>query len=391
MEATPYAQPARVQSLDILKGLVMVIMTLDHVRDYFHASAFYFDPTDATQTTLPIFFTRWITHYCAPIFSFLAGVSAYLVGRRKSVQGVSAFLLKRGLWLVFVEVVIVNFAWFFDPSFHLLILATIWALGVSMIALAGLVYLPQRILLGISILVIVGHNLLDGYQPDSVLWSILHDRAMFMLGTQKFFIGYALIPWIAIMSLGYAMGFFYDRTYNPAMRRRQFVQLGWAITLGFLVVTGINVYGDTDPWVQYPTVQQTLMSFLDRQKYPPSLQYLMMTLGPAFLFLGYAEAWKGKVADFFTMFGRVPFFFYILHLYVIHALAMVLAQATGFGWQAMVLTTWVGMADTLQGYGLSLWGVYGVWGLVIALCYPICRAFDAYKTSNKHKAWLSYL
>ena len=383
----------RIESIDLLKGLVMVIMALDHVRDYFHYSAFYFDATDPTQTTWPIFLTRFITHFCAPAFSFLAGVSAFMIGKRKPINELSGFLIKRGLWLVFVEIIIINFAWKFDIQFSHIGLQTIWSLGVSMIVLAGLIYLPKKLILAFSLVIIFGHNTLDNIHFDgSYLWAMLHERQKFEFAKGHTVIfAYSLLPWIAVISLGYCFGSLYDSSFDVQKRKRLLNGLGLAILILFIILIAFNTYGDPVHWSNYGDTSKTLMSILNVNKYPPSLLYLLITLGCSFLFLANTEKLKGKVVDFFCVFGRVPFFYYILHIYLIHLFAAFAAYFTGFGWKALVLPTFITRVEALKGYGFNLIIVYLVWILVIALLYPLCKKFDAYKQSHKEKGWLSYL
>ena len=382
----------RIDSIDLLKGLVMVIMALDHTRDYFHWAAFIYSPTDPEHTTWAIFFTRWITHYCAPIFSLLAGVSAYMVGRRRSLSELSAFLLKRGIWLVFIEVVVVSFGWFFDIHYSTIALQVIWVLGLSMIVLAGLVWLPRPAILIFSLVVIAGHNLLDGIHFDgSMLWALIHERGAFQFGVFHIRVGYPLLPWIAVMSLGYWFGALYDPAYDAAKRKQQLSIIGLSAIALFIIIRWVNVYGDLKPWTHFETISQSLMSFMNPTKYPPSLVYLLMTLGPALIFLANSENLRGRVVDFFCTFGRVPFFYYIIHIYLIHILAMIAAQLTGFDWHAMILRDWVSGTPALHGYGFPLWVVYTVWISVIIALYPLCKKFDAYKMAHKEKWWLSYL
>ena len=383
----------RIESIDLLKGLVMVIMALDHTRDYFHSSAFLFDPTDPTQTSLVLFFTRWITHFCAPAFSFLAGVSAFMAGRRRTTGQLSGFLFKRGVWLVLIDLTIVNFAWYFEIHFHTLDFFVIGALGASMIVLAGLIYLPRKYILLFSLALIFGHDLLDQiHYPGNILWSLLHDFSIFKLSdTLQLYIGYPLIPWIAVMSLGYYFGSLYDPSVDHLTRKSLFNRIGIAALVAFILVRWINVYGDPLGWKHYETFSKTLISFLNPNKYPPSLVYLLMTLGIVFLFLANSEKLRGRVVRFFSVFGRVPFFYYILHLYVIHLTALVFAQLSGFGWQKLILSGWITQQPGLKGYGFDLWVVYVVWIALIASLYPLCKRFDNYKTSHREKWWLSYL
>jgi len=385
---------SRIESIDLLKGLVMVIMALDHVRDYFHYSAFFFDATDPEQTTWPIFITRFITHFCAPAFSFLAGTSAFMIGKRKSPAELSSFLFKRGLWLVFVEIIIINFAWKFDLNFTHIGLQTIWSLGISMIVLAGLIYLPKKVILAFSIVIIFGHNLLDNIHFEgSYLWSILHEYKQFeFINGHKVLFAYSLLPWIAVMSLGYCFGSLYDSSFDVKKRKRILNNLGIGSLVLFFILIAINKYGNPVQWTNYGINSKTLMSIFNINKYPPSLLYLLITLGGTFLFLANAEKLKGKVVDFFCVFGRVPFFYYILHIFLIHLIAVFASEFTGFGWEIMVsMPTFITRVEALKGYGFNLITVYIIWIVVIILLYPLCKKFDTYKRSHKEKWWLSYL
>ena len=383
----------RIESIDLLKGLVMVIMALDHVRDYFHYSAFMFDPADPTQSTLPIFFTRWVTHFCAPAFSFLAGLSAFMVGKRKTQNELSAFLLKRGIWLVFIELTIVGFAWYFDFQFRTFGLLVIWSLGISMIVLAALIHLPRTYILIFSLLLICCHNLFDNVHfSGNVLWSVIHEQVFYKLSDNtQLLIGYPIVPWIAVMALGYYFGAFYDKSFDSNKRKKVFNIIGVIAITVFTVLRLTNLYGDPKQFKQYDTLSQDVISFFNPTKYPPSLLYLLMTLGATFLFLANAEKLKGRIVNFFCTFGRVPFFYYILHLYLIHIMALLFAQISGWGWQKFILSTWVGREPNMKGYGFSLWVVYIVWIGIILLLYPLCKRFDNYKQNHKEKWWLSYL
>jgi uncharacterized membrane protein len=383
----------RISSIDLVKGLAMLIMALDHVRDFVHAPAFLFNPADPTQTTLAIFFTRWVTHFCAPAFSFLAGLSAYMVGKRKPKNELSGFLLKRGLWLVFIDLTIVAFGWFFDFQFGTINLNVIASLGISMIALAGLVYLPRKIMLIFSLVLILGHNLLDGIRFDeSIAWAIFHYQNIFFLSDDlMLLVAYPIIPWIAVMSLGYCMGGFYERSVDHSKRKLTFNLIGALAIVLFVGMRWTNIYGDPNPFEHFGTFSKSIVSFLNPTKYPPSLLYLLMTLGGTFLLLANSEKWKGKVVDFICTFGRVPFFFYIIHIYLIHLIAIGLAALTGFIWEKnMILAVWGIAENPIPGYGFPLWVVYIVWISVILLLYPLCKKFDLFKQSNRDKWWLSY-
>ena len=382
----------RIESLDLLKGLVIVIMAIDHVRDYFHYSSYFFDPADPALTTVPIFYTRFITNFCAPAFSFLAGLSAFIVGKRKTLNELSGFLVKRGLWLVFIELIIINFGWHFDIHFREIVFQVIWALGISMIFLAALIHLPKKYLLIFSCVLIFGHNLLDAiYFEGSVLWSFIHERKLYNITPHLVIrINYPLIPWIAVMSLGYSFGMFYEKSFDPLKRKRIFNCIGIAALILLLILRGANLYGNLLPWKNYGNLKQNLFSFLNLTKYPPSLSFLLLTLGGSLLFLANTEKLKGKLVDVFCVFGRVPFFFYILHIYLIHFLALLAAELTGFGWQNMATASVPYRLDALKGFGFNLLIVYFIWLGVIALLYPVCKAFDKYKQNNKDKWWLSY-
>ena len=383
----------RVESLDILKGLVIIFMALDHTRDYFHIDSFLFDPADPEKSNLFLFLTRWITHYCAPAFSFLAGISAFLVGRRKSKNELSIFLLKRGVWLILIEFTIVLFGWSFNIHFSSMGLLVIWSLGISMIFLAAIIHLSLKSILILSIVVIFGHNLLDNIHfNQNMIWSILHERGSFKLFDRiNLRVVYPIIPWIGVMSLGYYFGKFYDRDVLPQYRQKLFTRIGLMCIVSFIIIRGINLYGNSDPWITFHTFSKTFISFMDPSKYPPSLTYLLMTLGPSLLFLGNSENLKGRLVNFCTAFGKVPFFFYIIHIYVIHLFAAILSEMTGFGFESMILNGFVSTNKQLIGFGVNLGWVYIVWLIILFILYPICKIFGNYKLSHKEKWWLSYL
>jgi uncharacterized membrane protein len=383
----------RIESIDLLKGMVMVVMALDHIRDYFHWQSYYFNPVDPTQTNLPVFFSRFATHYCAPTFCFLAGLSAFMSGRKKSKRELSVFLLQRGVWLIIMELTLVNFAWQFDPYFRINGIAVIGELGFSMIFLAGALHLNRNLLLALCCIIIFGHNLLDGIRiPGSFIWAMIHQEEVFTLPSGfKFYAEYPLLPWIAVMSLGYCFGPFYDSSFDSLRRKRLFTLLGLSAIGLFLVLKWINIYGDPTRWTNLHNTTGTLVSFLNVTKYPPSLLYLLITLGPALLFLGNTEELRGRMVNFFTVFGRVPFFYYLIHLYLIHLLAALAAWLSGFGDKLLVLPDWILELPGMKGYGFSLGVVYLVWFTVIAITYPLCRSYGQYKERHKGKWWLSYL
>jgi uncharacterized membrane protein len=394
---TPGKTFARINSIDLLRGIVMIIMALDHTRDYFHQYSYYHNPTDLHYTSAAIFFTRWITHFCAPIFIFLAGTSAFLSGQKKTKSELSVFLLKRGLWLIVLELTLVGFGWFFNPLFSVWALQVIWVLGLSMIVLAGLIWLPKKIIFVIGIAMVFLHNLLDGvHVPGNTAaafgWSELHEFNGFQLGHIVIFAAYPLIPWAGVMGLGYCFGSIYLPAFDAAKRKRMLLMMGTLGVLLFVLIRYTNLYGDQSKWSVQQSPLFTVLSFLNVSKYPPSLLYLLMTLSPAFLFLAVAEKASSGITRFLSTFGRVPLFYYLLHIYLLHAGAMILSAATGFGWKEMVITkTWVTDDAALRGYGLSLPWVYLIWLIAVIALYPLCKKYDRYKQNNKAKWWLSYL
>ncbi|MFL5746832.1 MAG: DUF1624 domain-containing protein [Niastella sp.] len=398
-QPTAIAMPVkskRLHSIDLLRGTVMIIMALDHVRDYFHASAFLYDPTDLTRTDVPLFFTRWITHFCAPIFTFLAGTSAFLNGTKKTKKELSFFLFTRGLWLVIAEVLIVTLGWTFNPAYPVLILQVIWALGVSMMVLAGMIYLPLTAILVIGLALIGAHNLMDvpataGTHTTSFLMGVLHEQHFFFMKPFSIMMGYPVTPWIGIMLVGYAFGQLYLPTFEAGKRRKTLISLGLAAIALFIIIRFINMYGDPHPWSAQKSPVFTVLSFLNTTKYPPSLLYILMTLGPALLFLAFAEKPLNRLSEKVVVFGRVPMFYYLLHIYLIHIMAVIAATISGFKWSDMVLTGWVSMNAQLKGYGYSLAFVYVLWILIIVGVYPLCKWYDNYKQANRSKWWLSYI
>jgi len=385
----------RVESIDLLRGLVMIFMALDHVRDYFHADAFLYEPTDLSQTSVTLFFTRWITHFCAPVFMFLSGTSAYLVGKRKGKKALSKFLLTRGLWLIFLELTVVNFGWYFNFPFPSLDFLVIWALGFSMIALAGLIYLPLPWILGICLVIVFGHNLLDNIQvpgngANAVLWSLFHQSNFFDYKSVVLFVGYPVIPWIGVMALGYCLGKLYERDMDALKRQRLLIWMGSAAIILFVLIRYSNAYGDMSPWASQSSRSFTVLSFLNVSKYPPSLLYVLITLGPALLFLAFTEKSSMWLSEKIKVIGRVPMFYYLVHLYLIHLAALFATHFCGHTPADMILTGWITFQPQLTGYGFSLGIAYTVWLALVIILYFLCKIYDCYKR-NHHQWWLSYL
>lgn len=388
----------RIQSIDILRGLVMVLMALDHVRDYFHINAFAGNyPENMESTNIILFGTRFITHYCAPVFVFLAGTSAFLYGQNKTSKDLSKFLLTRGLWLVFVEIIINNFLWWFDLSFGFINLQVIWAIGICMMALGLLVYLPKRILLIVGILIVFGHNAFDGVSMEgnsfgSILWYFLHQGNFIAISESRAMaFSYPVLPWIGVMTLGYCFGQFYSKGFDVQIRKKWLVRIGLISITLFFLFRGFNFYADPTPWEYQESIEKTIISFFNVNKYPPSLSFLLITLGPALLFLRYIEPIKNWLTDKLLVFGRVPFFYYLLHMFVIHIAAIIGLLITGKDWKLMILDNDTMMSGILEGYGYPLVVVYIVWIAIVVILYPICKKYMHYKLTNKSKWWLSYL
>ena len=384
----------RISSIDLLRGVVMVIMALDHVREYFHYDAYFFNPVDLERTNPWLFFTRFITHFCAPVFVFLAGTSAHFVGKRITKKALSIWLLKRGLWLVIAELTIIKMAWMFKLDYSSIVLQVIWVLGVSMMCLAGLLHLPRKWGIGLALLVVFGHNLLDQYQASEFqfpgLWNLTHEFGAFPLGSSMIFVGYPFIPWIFVMLLGYHFGNLYT-VYSSEKRKKYLQQWGLLMIALFIVFRFSGIYGDPYSWDKELPIITSILSFFNVTKYPPSICYLLITLGPSLLFLRFTENASGKWVSGLTSIGRVPMFFYIVHLYFIHFLALIAISLTLGKPEYMVIDLWISFQSELQGYGFSLGVVYLVWILVVFSLYPLCLWYDKYKSNNRDKWWLSYL
>ena len=394
---TPRPQPGRIESIDFLRGMVMVIMALDHVRMYFGYGTWYSEPTNLGTTTPLLFFTRWITHFCAPVFVFLAGTSAFLYARKRgAIKETAWFLLTRGLWLVLVELVVVNFAWTFDITYSFRLLQVIWAIGISLIVLSALVFLPNSVILVVGIIFVFGHNLLDsvtvaGSLPQDLLWYTLHQpNTVSIDGTLISFV-YPVLPWIGLMALGYVFGTFYQNEFPAEQRRRWLLAIGIGATVLFLLLRGFNLYGEPRQWRALDSALFSLMSFLNTTKYPPSLHFLLMTTGPALIFLAAIEAFGNRLPRPLIVFGRAPFFFYVVHLYIIHALAMLLLVIQGREWSEYILSATGIRSGSLSDFGVGLGAVYFIWIIVILLLYPLCRWYQKMREDNPARWWLSYL
>jgi uncharacterized membrane protein len=391
---------SRLQSIDALRGAVMILMALDHIRDFIHHDAMSFSPTDLTHTYPVLFFTRWITHFCAPVFIFTAGLGAFLwLQRNRTKTQLSRFLFTRGLWLILLELTVMRLAYNFNLSSRFpVLLIILWVLGGCMVVLSALIHIPIRLLAILSIATIVLHNCLDGIYAShfgayAPLWNILHQVGAFPLHGIIVVVGYPLIPWIAVMSLGFCFGRIF--LLEPARRQKILLYTGVATTLAFIVLRAINLYGDPAPWSSPKTPLFTLLSFLNCTKYPPSLLFLLMTLGPALVVLAYLDRRRFKSNNPLIVFGRVPLFYFIAHFYLAHAITAVLALLR-YGSRAYPILfnpiPSMGGPGNLfpPDFGYPLWAVYVVWIVVVASLYPLCRRYARLK-SESSAWWLSYL
>ncbi|RZA03688.1 MAG: DUF1624 domain-containing protein [Sphingobacteriaceae bacterium] len=371
MTQTATAPKARIDSIDILRGIVMVVMALDHTRDFFTFSNS--DPTNLKVVSSALFLTRFITHYCAATFVFLAGTGAYLsLSRGKRKLHASQFLITRGLWLILLELTVIHWAWGYDTF-----LQVIWAIGVSMIVLAFLIHLPKPVILLFGLLLIFGHNLFDNVDASKfsdngkTLWIFLHQQGVAKLwGNQSVFVLYPLIPWIGVMATGYCFGTLF--TIDAVRRKKWLIILGCSAIVLFAILRAFNFYGDPALWTEQYSFHRTILSFINVSKYPPSLDYLLITLGPSMLMLAYLEDKSNKLTDIFVVFGRVPLFYYILHIYLIHLMAIITSGITGMD----------------NNFSLPI--VYLFWIAVITILYFPSRWFMKYKQRHK-QWWLSYL
>ena len=379
----------RLVSIDLLRGLVMVLMTLDHTRNFF--SNVGFNPLDIDQSNIPLFLTRWITHLCAPSFIFLAGLAAFLsLKRGKTKPQLARFLLIRGLWLIFLELTVVSLAWRFDPGF--LAAGVLWAIGWSMVVLALLIQLPINSIAIFGVILIVGHNLFDNVSAEQLgdfswIWAFLHERTIFLPRPGiRFFLVYPLIPWVGVMASGYAFGNVLTKT--KTQRLLWLRNLGWGLIFSFVVIRGINIYGDPEPWSVQSSFWKTVLSFINCHKYPPSLLYLLITVGIAFLILYLFEHKRFPILKPLLIFGRVPLFFYIIHLWLIHFSAIFLALPK-YGFKVFTLS-YLRSSAMPDDYGYDLHHVYVLWIIMLIILYPLCNWFANYKSKHKYW-WLNFL
>jgi len=389
-------QSYRLASIDIARGLIMVIMALDHTRDYFHADAFVFNPTDLTKTHTVLFFVRWITHFCMPGFIFLSGLSAKISLQRKSKAELSRYLLTRGIWLVVLEFTILRFGYFFNFYFDVTILSVLWVFGICMMLLAALIHLPGRAILILGLMIVTGHNLLSGVSVELASiwftpWTILMSRGLLAVSPDvAFIVTYPIIPWLGIMLLGYSIGTWYTNI-EASTRQKLLLRTGIACVIAFIVFRFINFYGDPAPWAGQQSGWYTVLSFLNTSKYPPSFLFTLMTIGPLLILLAWLEKFEIKPRNPLLSFGRVPLFYFIAHFYVIHALALISTMMrTGKSFTEIDLHFAKSFGGITPEGGYSLQWVLLIWVVIVLLMYPLCKAYDRVK-SLPPNAFLRYL
>jgi uncharacterized membrane protein len=392
----------RIESIDVLRGIVMIIMALDHVRDYFHVTANTADPLNIEQYNIPLFATRWITHFCAPIFVFLSGTSIYLQSLRKTNKQLAVFVIKRGVWLIVAEWTLIAFAWTFNPFFNIFPFQVIWAIGISMVLLGVLLLLntPYKILVAIGFIIVLGHNALDFIENSkgfvaNFWWDIFHTGVfkLYTLGNNRVaMLVYPFVPWLGIMLLGFGLGKLFESKVDASLRKKTLTLIGITLLIAFVILRYINIYGNPTSWEKYPTTIQSFLSFINVTKYPPSLLYSCITIGMGLLVLAYIEKVNNAFTAIAKTFGRTAFFYYILHLYLIHIVAVVFYFLHGNTWADV----WnIGrnfpFLFVVPGKGENLLVVYLLWIAIVIALYPLCKWYDGYKTKHKEKWWLSYL
>ncbi len=400
MPSPPPLPPSRLASLDAWRGLIMVIMALDHARDFMHAGAMTGSPENLATTTPVLFFTRWVTHICAPVFMFAAGAGAFMKLQRGGTKAqLSWFLVTRGLWLVLLELTVMRLAMNFSVSLaYPMLLLVLWALGWSMVMMAALIHLPRPALVAVSAMLMLGHNAFDGVGAATLgawapLWNVLHQQGVFFAGGVPFVTAYPLLPWVGVMGAGFCFG--PVLVMEPAARRRVMIGTGLALLAGFVVLRTFNLYGDPSHWLPQPGWAMSVVSFFRATKYPPSLAFLLMTMGPALLLLAWIETRGWKASHPLVVIGRVPLFYYVVHFWLLHAVASLLALvrygSASLAWLFMPLPSMGGPAQAFPpGFGYSLGTTYLAWMAVVLMMYPLCRWFAGVKV-RRTDWWLGYL
>lgn len=384
----------RIESIDILRGIVMIIMCLDHTRDYFHDLFAAGSPMNIKTTTPALFFTRYITHFCAPIFVLLSGTSIYLQSLKKTKKELTFFLLSRGFWLIFLEITLNNFLWRFDIFFDIILFQVIWAIGACMVLMALIIHLNYYVALFIGLTIVFGHNLLDTFTSENnLLWMLMHQGGSVEYLENKILIaGYPMLPWLGIMIIGYIIGSLYDKKVKKQKRTKTLLIIGIGSLLLFIFLRSFNLYGDPNWTFEWQSsFFKNLVSFLRIAKYPPSLHYTLVTLGIAFLSLIALEKMKTKVSQFLLAFGKVPLFFYFLHIAVIHLSSMLLKPLWGNSMYSSIGNYENNMNDAQFFLGVDLPYVYLTWIIIVITLYFPCKQYMKYKDEHKDNKWLSYL
>ena len=411
---TVVSRMRRIDSVDLYRGIIMVIMVLDHVRERVHLDGMIEQATDPATSNWALYLTRWATHLCAPAFVLLAGTSAGLMKQRGlTTSEISRYLLTRGLVLILMEIFVVRPLVFFNVNPLLFaFLETIWAIGFSMIVLSLLVYLPQRAILAIGLLIVFGHNALDTIQLQGFagptapvtltakLWIVLHQGGLFQLplyqvapfGSPLILVGYPVLPWIGVMALGYCLAELY--AWNAERRKKTLLTIGYAMIVMFFIIRGINIYGDVTPWKSFGTLSQTIFSFFNLQKYPPSLSFLLATLAPCALVLAYADTkpLTSELSQWFMTFGRVPMFFFLIQWLWVHFVGALVNLAYGQSISAQTISLTDFMFGPKPGpAGGSLWLVYPAWLLGAILLYYPCRWYADLRARRRDITLLRYI
>ncbi|MEO8771030.1 MAG: heparan-alpha-glucosaminide N-acetyltransferase domain-containing protein [Ferruginibacter sp.] len=397
MQASRTTTSKRIESIDLLRGLIMIIMALDHTRDFFHRDGLSGNPLNPATSYPILYFTRWITHFCAPTFVFLSGLSAWLQGQRKTKQQLGLFLIKRGLWLIVFDLTIMSLVLTADIHFDFFVLETLWSIGAGMVLLGLLIRLPFKIILAIGLIIFFGHNLLDFAERTQmgnlpIWWKLLHQPGMIPLwSNHNLFIFYPFLSWAGLTLLGYCCGKLFTDT-EPQQRKKVLLGIGGAAVLFFIVLRAINIYGDPIPWSMQKNSMATFFSFMNVQKYPPSLLFLCATIGPVLIFLALIKNTKIKLAKIIAVYGRVPLFYFVVHFFILHALQIITYLSRGHSVaEGMKGLPGLPFKFAMPGEGFSLWVVYIIWITIVIVMFPLSKWYDKYKTNHKEKWWLSYL
>jgi uncharacterized membrane protein len=385
----------RIDTIDFTRGLVMIIMALDHVRDLTHTTALSEDPTNLDTTTPVLFLTRWITHLCAPTFVFLSGASVFIsLKNTTNLSEAKKFLVTRGLWLILLEFTVITFGLWADIQFRMMVFQVIAAIGLGFIILSFLLKISPKTLGIIGLMILCGHNLVQGVTFSEnitlrVIWSFFFRLDVFTVTPHfTFAVLYPFLPWFGIMLTGYACGQLF--MLEEAKRRRTLLRIGLGLISFFILLRFTNLYGDPAPWITQKNPLFTLLSFINLSKYPPSLLYTSLTLGISFLVMAMADGLKNRFISVISIYGKVPLFYYLLHWYLVHSIMFVLMFYQGFKWEDLPFGPFQ-FGRPVSGSGVALPYVYLLWAFVVIVLYPLCKWYVGYKSANPHKRWLRYI